>query len=1440
MKKFYFFLFFWGFLILKCSAQVNSFPYSENWENGDGGWVGTFVSPWLYGSPCPSSASIWQLGNPTSKWGLTAHSGSNSWTTNLSGVYSNDRLYYLTSPQFDLSGLSNPKLEFWMAYEIEFGWDEAYVEYSVNNGAWTRLGNFQSSTWYSTNYAVGGSPLTSAYYRWTGTYLSWKKYSIDLTSLISPNVRFRIVLATDWCEQFRGVLIDDFTILENSSISNSIPKTNLCRNESIVISFTANGAYNSSNTFTAQLSDATGSFAAPTDIGSMNTTTSGTINATIPANISAGTGYRVRVVSSDPVVTGSDNGSDITINEQPSATITPNGPTTFCPGSSVKLIASSGSSWLWSIGATTQEITVTQTGDYSVTVTNASNCSATSPVTTITVKDDEAPLPDIATLPDLTDECSVNVSTYPTATDNCKGTVTAATDDPLSYTAQGDYVIHWKYDDGNGNVTTQEQNIKIHDVTPPYFDAIADQIIIMNPATCKGKVPNLIVGLHGTDNCGDENVYFTQSIPEGEEYNTSHGASETVIVTAHDGHGNEFSREVKLISKDDAAPTFTCPPAQNVTLTNNCSIVVPDLIALITDGDAHCGTIHFTQNPVAGTPISSSHHSTQTVTIIADDGNGNSISCNVILTAVDQTPPVLQLPDNIHQSNDIGVCNAAVTVTTPSASDNCAGTTVNGARDDGKALNASYPVGTTIITWRATDAAGLTDTYQQTVTVTDNEKPHVITKNISKQLSHNGTVTITAADVDNGSWDNCGIQTMSVSPNSFDCSNLGANTVILTVTDVHGSTETAIATVTITALQSTTTVSVSPGTQQYSDRVSFETTIDPGSVTGGCIAATSATFMIGAQNMGTANFNLEADGKLHARLNNVALFEDPDSYELSPGTKTVTAIINGKNAAFIITDPTTSLVITRENARADYTGAQFIGTSCASCNTATVLLSATIRDIAAVTGSGDPDRGDIRKARVKFIDRDNNADISGWLTPVLVNPSDIKTGTVVFEWKDVSIGNSDAQQFTVGMVVEGEINASTHAYYIRNNSEDNTVITIARPLNDFITGGGYLILEESSGIKSGDEGSKNNFGFNVKYNKSKTNLQGNINTIVRRTEVDDNQLHVYQIKGNKMTSLLATSATSASPGKATFNGNASIQDITYTDPTTPEYKTMYKPSAICPDCYGDYSPSVDGGALLQVVMTDRGEPGNMDGIAITVWNKDGGLWYASNWNGVNTAEQILSGGNLRVNAGSTNTGTVANTLTLSSTKNPSDVGDAVTFKAIVVESNSATPTGYITFTDGSTVLATAPVSTSANVSSASFTISALTVGSHSIMAYYNGDNKFASSAASLTQFVNSTNSYYTLRAKTEETIEAKAKPYLNIEAWPNPAPHSFRIGVKSNNTKEKIVLRVIDMYGRVIETKANVQTGEIKLGENYRPGTYLIEAIQGGQKKTVKLVKLSE
>jgi hypothetical protein len=87
-------------------------------------------------------------------------------------------------------------------------------------------------------------------------------------------------------------------------------------------------------------------------------------------------------------------------------------------------------------------------------------------------------------------------------------------------------------------------------------------------------------------------------------------------------------------------------------------------------------------------------------------------------------------------------------------------------------------------------------------------------------------------------------------------------------------------------------------------------------------------------------------------------------------------------------------------------------------------------------------------------------------------------------------------------------------------------------------------------------------------------------------------------------------------------------------------------------------------------------------------------------------------------------------VTLTSSLNPSNFGQSVTFTATVT---GVSPTGTVTFTDGATVLGTAALNSNGQ---ATFTTSSLTVGSHAITAVYSGDtNNAAGTSAALTQVV---------------------------------------------------------------------------------------------------------
>jgi hypothetical protein len=172
-----------------------------------------------------------------------------------------------------------------------------------------------------------------------------------------------------------------------------------CPGDAISIPFTVSEPFNAGNVFTAQISNAAGAFTAPIAIGTLNGTTSGTINATIPLGTAPGTTYQVRVIGSSPNATGTASIINVQVANGPTSTIDNGSSTSVCAGSTATLLYSGSPGnvqWLSSnngitftpiVGATSNIFTsppLTQTTYYQVTVTT--NCgTSTSPTWTVTL-----------------------------------------------------------------------------------------------------------------------------------------------------------------------------------------------------------------------------------------------------------------------------------------------------------------------------------------------------------------------------------------------------------------------------------------------------------------------------------------------------------------------------------------------------------------------------------------------------------------------------------------------------------------------------------------------------------------------------------------------------------------------------------------------------------------------------------------------------------------------------------------------------------------------------------------------------------------------------------------------------------------------------------------------------------------------------------------------
>jgi hypothetical protein len=266
--------------------------------------------------------------------------------------------------------------------------------------------------------------------------------------------------------------------------------------------------------------------------------------------------------------------------------------------------------------------------------------------------------------------------------------------------------------------------------TPPVANASPDQTI-----ECGGGSTSVTLdGSASSDPDGDTPLTYewregATLLGTGVTLNTSLPfGPHTITLKVTDPSGDFGTDTVNVNIVDTTDPMITAPP--NVTVNTgpgatSCGVVVSNATlgnATASDGCSASVTVTRTGVPAGNNfPVGPT-----IVTYTANDGHGHTKSAFQTVTVIDNTPPTISVPANIVVNAPANSCSATVNPGTATANDNCSGVTVTGTRSDSQALNAPYPVGTTTITWKATDAANNMTTGTQTITVKD-VTPPVIT-----------------------------------------------------------------------------------------------------------------------------------------------------------------------------------------------------------------------------------------------------------------------------------------------------------------------------------------------------------------------------------------------------------------------------------------------------------------------------------------------------------------------------------------------------------------------------------------------------------------------------------------------------------------------------------------------------------------------------------------
>jgi len=179
------------------------------------------------------------------------------------------------------------------------------------------------------------------------------------------------------------------------------------------------------------------------------------------------------------------------------------------------------------------------------------------------------------------------------------------------------------------------------------------------------------------------------------------------------------------------------------------------------------------------------------VTVKVSDGFNPPVESNITITVLIPNYPPIAICKDVTVYANATQCMANASIDNGSSDPDNDEITIT------QEPPGPYPLGNSTVSLTVTDEHGLSSSCNANVNVIDNTPPVVLTKNPTVTLVK-GTASITIDDVDNGSYDNCGIAEMSLSKSTFDCSDGGRTVdVILTVTDVNGNTATGTSIVSV-------------------------------------------------------------------------------------------------------------------------------------------------------------------------------------------------------------------------------------------------------------------------------------------------------------------------------------------------------------------------------------------------------------------------------------------------------------------------------------------------------------------------------------------------------------------------------------------------------------------------------------------------------------------
>jgi gliding motility-associated-like protein len=381
----------------------------------------------------------------------------------------------------------------------------------------------------------------------------------------------------------------------------------------------------------------------------------------------------------------------------------------------------------------------------------------------------------------------------PTGTDDC-GPVSIQLISGLgsgAFFPVGTQTETYEVTDVSGNTSTCSFDVTVSDTEAPVLDCPGDILVDNIPDGDCDAVVNYPVPT-ATDNCTAVAITITDGLASGSVFPVG---NTTVSFEAIDDAGNIATCSFVVTVTENVVPEITCPA--DITVENDpgtCGAIVTYTAPIGTD---NCGNAVTTLSSGLGSgatfPVGTTIEE-YTVT----DLSGNTATCSFTVTVTDVELPILTCAADITVSSDPDQCEAVVNFDPPTVTDNCDDALIP-VQTAGPISGSAFPVGSTTVTFEATDLSGNVSTCSFDVTVTDQVAPEITCPTDIVAVANDGDCEAVVNYPDPTASDNCTIPTITLIDGlaSGSVFPVGVTTVTFEATDGDGNSATCSFTVTV-------------------------------------------------------------------------------------------------------------------------------------------------------------------------------------------------------------------------------------------------------------------------------------------------------------------------------------------------------------------------------------------------------------------------------------------------------------------------------------------------------------------------------------------------------------------------------------------------------------------------------------------------------------------